>query len=117
MATPSSCCSWAGSCSPKPPNIGALHRRIAQATVAWIGGTSGRRIVLAIMLATTLISMWISNAATALMMLPVAMAFVERDTSGKLAVPLLLGVAYALEHRRNRHAHRHGAERRLHDQL
>jgi len=71
------------------------HRRIAQATVAWIGGTSGRRIVLAIMLATTLISMWISNAATALMMLPVAMAFVERDTSGKLAVPLLLGVAYA----------------------
>jgi sodium-dependent dicarboxylate transporter 2/3/5 len=38
--------------------------------------------------------MWISNTAVALMMLPVAMALVERDKSGKLAVPLLLSVAY-----------------------
>ncbi|MFO0789015.1 MAG: SLC13 family permease [Pirellulales bacterium] len=71
------------------------HRRIAHATVAFIGGTSGRRIVLGIMAATALISMWISNTAIALMMLPVAMAIVERDRTGKLATPLVLGVAYA----------------------
>jgi sodium-dependent dicarboxylate transporter 2/3/5 len=71
------------------------HRRIAQATIATIGGTSGRRLVLSVMLATTLISMWISNTAVALMMMPVAIALVERDSTGKLAVPLLLGVGYS----------------------
>jgi len=70
------------------------HRRIAHAMVARIGSSSGPRIVLAIMLATTLCSFWINNTAIALMMLPVALAVVERDKSGKLAVPLLLGVAY-----------------------
>jgi sodium-dependent dicarboxylate transporter 2/3/5 len=71
------------------------HHRIAHLTLSCIGATSGRRIVLAIMLATAFISMWISNTAVALMMLPVALAVLKRDTSGKLAVPLLLGVAYA----------------------
>jgi len=70
------------------------HRRIAQVTVAFVGGQSGQSIVFGIMLATTFVSMWISNTATALMMLPVALAIMERDESGKLAVPLLLGVAY-----------------------
>jgi sodium-dependent dicarboxylate transporter 2/3/5 len=70
------------------------HERIAHITLAAIGGSSGRRIVLGMLLATTLISMWISNTAVALMMLPVAMALVDRDKSGKLAVPLLLSVAY-----------------------
>jgi sodium-dependent dicarboxylate transporter 2/3/5 len=71
------------------------HRRIAQMTVSFVGGASGRGVVFGIMLATTLVSMWIGNTAVALMMLPVAMAVVERDRSGKLAVPLLLGVAYS----------------------
>jgi solute carrier family 13 (sodium-dependent dicarboxylate transporter), member 2/3/5 len=70
------------------------HRRIAQAMIAVVGSTSGRRIVLAFMLATALCSMWISNTATALMMLPVALAVLEHDTTGRLGVPLLLGVAY-----------------------
>jgi sodium-dependent dicarboxylate transporter 2/3/5 len=71
------------------------HRRIAQAMMAGIGSTSGPRVVLAIMLATTLCSFWINNTSIALMMLPVALAVVEQDKSGKLAVPLLLGVAYS----------------------
>jgi solute carrier family 13 (sodium-dependent dicarboxylate transporter), member 2/3/5 len=71
------------------------HRRIAQAMVSRIGSTSGPRIVLAFMLATAVVSMWISNTATALMMLPVALAVLEQDKSGKLAVPLLLGVGYS----------------------
>jgi solute carrier family 13 (sodium-dependent dicarboxylate transporter), member 2/3/5 len=71
------------------------HRRIAQITVTLVGGSTGRSIVFGIMLATTLVSMWINNTATTLMMLPVALAIMERDRSGKLAVPLLLGVAYS----------------------
>jgi sodium-dependent dicarboxylate transporter 2/3/5 len=71
------------------------HRRIAEALLARIGSTSGPRILLAYMLASALVSMWISNTATTLMMMPVALAVLESDTSGKLAVPLLLGVAYA----------------------
>jgi sodium-dependent dicarboxylate transporter 2/3/5 len=71
------------------------HRRIAESLLATIGSTSGPRILLAFMLSTALVSMWISNTATALMMLPVALAVIESDTTGKLAVPLLLGVAYA----------------------
>lgn len=71
------------------------HRQIAQAMIRFIGGGSGRRIVLAIMLATSFASMWMSNTATALMMLPVAMAIIDHDPTSKLAVPLLLGVAYA----------------------
>lgn len=71
------------------------HHRIAELTVSFVGGNSGRRTVFGVMLATCLVSMWISNAATALMMLPVALAIMERDPSGKLAVPLLLGVAYS----------------------
>jgi sodium-dependent dicarboxylate transporter 2/3/5 len=70
------------------------HRQIAHITISTVGGHSGRRIVLGMLAATTLISMWISNTAVALMMLPVAMALVERDKSGKLSVPLLLAVAY-----------------------
>jgi solute carrier family 13 (sodium-dependent dicarboxylate transporter), member 2/3/5 len=70
------------------------HRRIAHAMMACIGSTSGPRVVLAIMLATTLCSFWINNTSITLMMLPVALAVMEQDKSGKLAVPLLLGVAY-----------------------
>jgi sodium-dependent dicarboxylate transporter 2/3/5 len=70
------------------------HRRIAHALVTRIGSTSGPRILLALMLTTTLGSFWINNTAMALMMLPVALAALEDDKSGKLAVPVLLGVAY-----------------------
>ncbi len=50
-----------------------LHRRIALHVVYRIG-TSQRRIVLAFMIATGGLSMWISNTATTLMMLPIALA-------------------------------------------
>jgi len=70
------------------------HRRIAQAMMTALGSTSGPRILLAMMLTTTLCSFWTNNTSVALMMLPVALATIEHDKSGKLAVPLLLGVAY-----------------------
>jgi sodium-dependent dicarboxylate transporter 2/3/5 len=53
--------------------------------------------VLGFMAAAAVLSMWISNTATTLMLLPVALAVLEGagDTRERLAVPLLLGLAYA----------------------
>jgi sodium-dependent dicarboxylate transporter 2/3/5 len=71
------------------------HRRIAIAMVRWVGGASGRRLVLGFMLATAVLSMWISNSATALMMLPIAMAVLQQSGDPRLRAPLLLGIAYS----------------------
>ncbi len=53
-----------------------LHRRIAL-TVVWILGTSIRRLVLGFMVATAFLSMWISNSASTLLMLPIALAMLS----------------------------------------
>ncbi|MGZ0020376.1 SLC13 family permease [Nitrosomonas sp. wSCUT-2] len=70
------------------------HRRIALGMVNVIGGHSSRRIVLGFMVATAALSMWISNTATVLMMLPIALAVIAQSPNKKLAVPLLLATAY-----------------------
>ncbi|MDR4517700.1 MAG: SLC13 family permease [Nitrosomonas sp.] len=70
------------------------HRRLALELVRLIGGTSSRRIVFGFMCACALLSMWISNSATALMMLPLAIAVIDQSPDKKLAVPLLLAIAY-----------------------
>ncbi len=70
------------------------HQKISQATMKIIGASSGRRVLFALMVTTTFGSCWMNNTAIALMMMPVAIAVAERDRSGRLAVPLLLGVAY-----------------------
>jgi sodium-dependent dicarboxylate transporter 2/3/5 len=71
------------------------HRRVAIGMVNLVGGQSSRRLVIGFMAASALLSMWISNAATSLMLLPVALAVLERTRDPKLATPLLLGLAYA----------------------
>lgn len=71
------------------------HRRIALTMVKAVGGKGGRRLVLGFMLATSLLSMWISNAATTLMILPIALAVLAQAGDPKLRTPLLLGIAYA----------------------
>ena len=70
------------------------HRRIALGMVNVIGGSSSRRIVLGFMAATAALSMWISNTATVLMMLPIALAVIAQSSDKKLALPLLLAIAY-----------------------
>jgi sodium-dependent dicarboxylate transporter 2/3/5 len=70
------------------------HRRIALYMVNLFGGNSARGLVLGFMAASALLSMWISNTATALMLLPVALAVLER-TDRFMAAPMLLGIAYA----------------------
>lgn len=54
-----------------------LHRRLALLTVHAIGATP-RRLVLAVLVAACMISVWISNSATALLLYPIAVALVER---------------------------------------
>lgn len=71
------------------------HRRLALGMVRLVGGRGGRRLVLGFMLASAICSMWISNTATTLMLLPIAMAVIENDDGGELQVPLLLGIGYA----------------------
>ena len=93
-----------------------LHRRFAIATVRKVG-TDAPRVVLAFMIASAGASMWISNTATAVMMLPIAMALIggkaEGRKNGTTDVPnsgasgstvrpsagfptaLMLGIAYA----------------------
>ncbi len=74
------------------------HRRLALYMVNLFGGDNQRRLVFGFMVASAVLSMWVSNTATTLMLLPVAYAVLDsapgKDAS-KLAVPLLLGIAYA----------------------
>ena len=71
------------------------HRRIALMMVNLFGGASPRRLVMGFMAASALLSMWISNTATTLMLLPVALAILEKVDDKKLTTALLLGIAYA----------------------
>ncbi len=76
-----------------------LHRRVALNLIA-VMGTRPTRIVAGFLLASALVSMWVSNTATALMMLPIALSVVQilpQDGSPALrsfASALLLSVAY-----------------------
>ena len=81
-----------------------LHQRIALNLIR-VTGTSGNGIILGFMLATALISMWISNTATAVMMLPIAssvttllakeMGKQDDPQFKKFATGLMLSIAYA----------------------
>ncbi|MDG1484758.1 MAG: SLC13 family permease [Porticoccaceae bacterium] len=73
------------------------HRRLALLMVNFFGAQDQRRLVFGFMVASAVLSMWVSNTATTLMLLPVAYAVLESNnsTSKKLAVPLFLGIAYA----------------------
>ncbi|AVH87451.1 Anion transporter [Corynebacterium camporealensis] len=79
-----------------------LHRRMALAVVKLVG-TSPKRIILGFMLATGFLSMWVSNTATAVVMLPIGtsvLALTAETVGGmknqkKFATALILGIAYS----------------------
>ncbi|MAJ69685.1 MAG: SLC13/DASS family transporter [Alteromonas sp.] len=72
-----------------------VHRRIAVYMLRLCGASSAKRLVLGFMLTSAVLSMWISNTATTLMLLPIAMAIITSMNSPKLAAALLLGIAYS----------------------
>lgn len=82
----------------------SLHRRIALNIINLLG-TDLRKIVLGFILATGILSMWISNSATSLMMLPIGIAVVGQfrlqlgdgngHLSDRLGKNIMLGIAYS----------------------
>ena len=83
-----------------------LHRRIALGIIAQVG-TQPAAIIFGFMLASAFLSMWVSNTATALMMLPIAMSVVglskklpqtteeDRRELKHFGIVLVLAIAYA----------------------
>lgn len=79
-----------------------LHKRIALNIVTFTG-TSGDKIILGFILATGLLSMWLSNTATTMMMYPIAMSVVhvmeqnhkEGGNIKNMAICILLAIAYS----------------------
>ncbi len=75
-----------------------VHRRLALGMVKFFCGDdpgNGWRLVLGFAVASATLSMWISNTATSLMLLPIAMAIASQGISDKLRIALLLAIAYA----------------------
>ncbi|KUG19323.1 MAG: DASS family sodium-coupled anion symporter [Methanomicrobiaceae archaeon] len=84
-----------------------LHRRIALNIIAVVG-TSPRKVILGFMIATAFLSMWISNTATTMMMIPIAAAIIATVIPGtniglenltkaeqSLATCLIISIPYA----------------------
>lgn len=79
-----------------------LHRRIAL-NIVRITGTSGDRIVLGFILATGLLSMWLSNTATTMMMFPIALSVIHvmkenhkgEGSIANFSLAIMLVIAYA----------------------
>ena len=71
------------------------HERLAIYMLRVVGVSSGRRLVFGFMLAAGFLSMWISNTAATLIMLPMALAILHQVDNPKLKVALILGIAYA----------------------
>lgn len=78
-----------------------LHKRIALATLLAVGNQPSRQIA-GFMIATAFISMWVSNTATSIMMLPIGLSVIglliagsEEKEGARFAVALLLGIAYS----------------------
>ncbi|WP_339173710.1 DASS family sodium-coupled anion symporter [Solibacillus sp. FSL R5-0691] len=85
-----------------------LHRRIAISIISMVG-TNMDRIVLGFMISTGFLSMWISNTATAMMMIPIGLAIINQVADGLKNDPsidtsphrfafgkaLMLGIAYS----------------------
>ncbi|MGE3165508.1 MAG: SLC13 family permease [Planctomycetota bacterium] len=80
--------------------IWGLHRRLALTVVSWVG-ESPRQLVFGFTVAAAFLSMWISNTATTLMLIPIALSVVARVGASLTAAQsasfqccILLGVAY-----------------------
>jgi len=73
-----------------------LHKRIALNIIKFIG-TSPIKIILGFMISSAFLSMWVSNTATTIMMVPIGMAVIQyfNQENNNFALSLMLGIAYA----------------------
>lgn len=78
-----------------------LHRRIALRLLLFFGGRPSR-VLLGFMVPTFVLSMWISNTATTMMMVPIALSLILRleergpdPATKRFSTGLLLGIAYS----------------------
>jgi sodium-dependent dicarboxylate transporter 2/3/5 len=79
-----------------------LHRRIAL-NIVRLTGTSGNKIVLGFIIATGMISMWLSNTATTMMMFPIALSVIsvikanhaDQKGASNFALSVMLAIALA----------------------
>ncbi|HNP17144.1 MAG TPA: SLC13 family permease [Fulvivirga sp.] len=75
-----------------------LHKRIAL-SIIHVFGNRRQKIILSMMIATALVSMWIANVTTALMMLPIGLSIISKDEevdkSNRFAPALMLSIAYS----------------------
>jgi len=71
------------------------HRRFAVTILRLIGHRNNKSLVLAFMLAGAFLSMWVSNTATCLMLMPIVLACIKQVNDPKLTAPLIISVAYA----------------------
>lgn len=72
-----------------------VHRRLAHKMIQWIGNDSAFRIIFAFMLTTACLSIWISNTASVLALLPVAATVAACSDNKRFKIALLLGLAYS----------------------
>ena len=78
-----------------------LHKRIALKIIALMGGTPAS-IILGFMVSGAFLSMWISNTATALMLLPIGLSVIQKlenqfgpEKTNHFTLILLLSIAYS----------------------
>jgi sodium-dependent dicarboxylate transporter 2/3/5 len=80
-----------------------LHRRIALTIISWTG-TTPEKVILGFMIATASLSMWISNTASTVVMLPIALSVIHlliADEDGftakdrNFALSVMLGIAFS----------------------
>lgn len=75
-----------------------VHKQIAKRIIKLVGNTKSR-LLLGFILSTGFLSMWISNTATALMMLPMGLAVLstlpKQERKSKFSLFLLLSIAYS----------------------
>lgn len=71
------------------------HERFAMLILRAVGTRTNKQLILAFMLAAAFLSMWVSNTATCLMLMPIALASLAQIHNPALTKPMILAVAYA----------------------
>jgi len=72
-----------------------LHKRLALNILQFVGARGGKMLVLAFMISGASLSMWISNTATTLVLMPIALAVISQLPDKRMALPIILGVAFS----------------------